>query len=147
MTAATSPTANPNPRTVFTCSSPTHEANEVRRVRCGHHRGAIERFEARDPEPHVHSAVYEIYHAETGECLHVGEATWLISRLNDRYNTRSGSQIKAFVENDEEIDIDASDAWERTEITYVSGVDGDQSGRKEVERALIREFEPRYNTR
>lgn len=93
------------------------------------------------------SAVYGIYDGRSGECLYIGGAKWLISRLNDHYNTRSGSQIKAFVEEDDEIDIDARTVWKRTEIKYVSGIEGGQAGRKRVESALIRELNPRYNTR
>ena len=104
-------------------------------------------FRSKRPEPHVRSAVYGIYDSHSGECLHVGEAKWLVSRLNDHSNTRSGSQIKAFVEGDETIDIDASNVWERTEVTYVSGIEGGQEGRKRVESVLIRELEPRYNSR
>lgn len=107
----------------------------------------VEAFRAKDTESHVRSAVYGIYDSRSSDCLYIGEAKWLISRLNDHYNTRSGSQIKAFVEDDEGIDIDASDVWERTEIKYVSGIDGGKKGRKRVESALIRELEPRYNTR
>lgn len=104
-------------------------------------------FKSRPTEPHVRSAVYGIYDSQSGECLYVGEAKWLVSRLNDHYNTRSGSQLKAFVEGDEAIDIDASNVWERTEVKYVGGIEGGQEGRKRVESVLIRELEPRYNSR
>jgi len=106
----------------------------------------VEEFKRREPEPHVWSAVYGIYDSQTGECLYVGEAKWLISRLNDHYNTRSGSQIKAFVENDDSIEIDATNVWQRTAIKYISGIEGGQKGRKNVESVLIDELEPRYNT-
>lgn len=94
----------------------------------------------------MRSAVYGIYDSQTKECLYIGEAKWLVSRLNDHYNTRSGSQIKAFVEGDETIGIDASNVWERTEVKYVSGIEGGQQGRERVESALIRGLEPRYNS-
>lgn len=106
----------------------------------------IQEFKEEEPEPHVRSAVYGIYDSQSGECLYIGEAKWLISRLNDHYNTHSGSQIKAFVGEDDEIDIEASNVWERTETKYVSGIEGGQVGRMSVERALIRELNPRYNT-
>jgi hypothetical protein len=57
------------------------------------------------------------------------------------------SQIKAFVEGDESVDIDASNVWGRTEVKYVSGIEGGQQGRKRVESVLIRELEPRYNSK
>jgi hypothetical protein len=104
-------------------------------------------FKSSRTEPHVRSAVYGIYDGRSGECLYIGEAKWLVSRLNDHYNTRSGSQIKAFVEADESIDIDASTVWERTEVKYVSGIEGGQAGRKRVESVLIDELDPRYNSR
>lgn len=107
----------------------------------------VREFLDKETEPHVASAVYGIYDRRTGDCLYIGEAKWLVSRLNDHYNTRSGSQIKAFVEDDEEIDIDADNVWERTEIKYVSGIEGGKKGRTDVESALIDELEPRYNTR
>lgn len=107
----------------------------------------VEEFKAKESEPHIRSAVYGIYDSQSGECLYIGEAKWLISRLNDHYNTRSGSQIKAFVESDDEIDIHRNNVWERTEIKYVSGIEGGQEGRKTIESALIRELNPRYNTR
>ncbi|RNJ25677.1 GIY-YIG nuclease family protein [Halosegnis longus] len=110
-------------------------------------RDVVNDFKEKEPTPHVRSAVYGIFDAETRACLYIGEAKWLISRLNDHYNTRTGSQIKAFVENDDEIDIDASNVWERTAVKYVSGIDGGQKGRKEVESVLIEELNPRYNTR
>lgn len=81
-----------------------------------------------------------------GECLYIGEAKWLLGRLNDHYNTRSGSQIKAFVSRDDGIDIGANNVWERTEIKYVSEVVGGKSGRLAVESALIERENPRYNT-
>lgn len=106
----------------------------------------VEEFKAKQTEKHVRSAVYGIYDSHSGNCLYIGEAKWLISRLNDHYNTRSGSQIKAFVEGDDGIDIDATNVWERTEVKYVSGIEGGQKGRRRIESALIRELEPRYNT-
>ncbi|WP_136589477.1 GIY-YIG nuclease family protein [Salinigranum halophilum] len=107
----------------------------------------VEEFKSKRRERHVRSAVYGIYDRQSGECLYIGEAKWLISRLNDHYNTRSGSQIKAFVEADDGIDIDASTVWGRTDVKYVSGIDGGKQGRRRVEAALIRELEPRYNSR
>jgi hypothetical protein len=106
----------------------------------------VTEFKSKRTEGHVRSAVYGIYDSRTKECLYIGEAKWLVSRLNDHYNTRSGSQIKAFVEGDETIGIDASNVWERTEVKHVSGIEGGQQGRKRVESALIRELEPRYNS-
>ena len=106
----------------------------------------VTEFKRREPQPHAHSVVYGIYDSRTGECLYVGEAKWLVSRLNDHYNTRSGSQIKAFVEDDDEIDIDASNVWKRTAVKYVAGVDGGKGGRREVESLLIDQLDPRYNT-
>lgn len=106
----------------------------------------VEEFQQSEPESHVRSVVYGIYDSRSGECLYIGEAKWLISRLNDHYNTRSGSQIKAFVEDDAEIGIDATNVWKRTEIKYVSGIEEGKKGRKRVESALIREENPRYNT-
>lgn len=107
----------------------------------------VDRFREREPTPHAHSVVYGIYDRRTGEPLYVGEAKWLISRLNDHYNTRSGSQIKAFVEDDEEIDIDANTVWDRTAIKYVAGIAGGASGRRTVESMLIDQLDPRYNSR
>ncbi|MFD1642580.1 hypothetical protein [Halohasta litorea] len=110
-------------------------------------RDYVEAFKSKDTEPHIWSAVYGIYDSRSGDCLYIGEAKWLISRLNDHYNTRTGSQIKAFVESDDEVDIDASNVWVRTEIKYVSGIEGGQKGRKRIESTLIQELDPRYNTR
>lgn len=104
----------------------------------------VQRFMDKDPMPHERGVVYGIFDDRTGECLYVGEAKWLISRLNDHYNTRTGSQIKAFVEDDDAIDIDATNVWERTAIKYVEGL-GD--ARYEVEQRLIERLTPRYNTR
>jgi len=59
----------------------------------------------KDPIPHEKGVVYGIFNDRTGECLYVGEAKWLISRLNDHYNIRTGSQIKAFVEDNDVIYI------------------------------------------
>ncbi|PSQ20679.1 hypothetical protein BRD04_07655 [Halobacteriales archaeon QS_9_67_17] len=107
----------------------------------------VEEFKRKETEPHIKSAVYGIYDSVTGECLYIGEAKWLISRLNDHYNTRTGSQIKAFVKSDDEIDINPDNVWKRTEVKYVSGIEAKQEGRKQVESTLIRELNPRYNTR
>jgi hypothetical protein len=107
----------------------------------------VSSFKSAETESHIRSAVYGIYDSQSGECLYIGEAKWLISRLNDHYNTLTGSQIKAFVEADEKIDIDATNVWERTDIKYVSGIDGGQKGRKAVESILIDDLPPRYNTR
>lgn len=106
----------------------------------------VQEFKQREPETHIWSAVYGIYDSRSGDCLYIGEAKWLVSRLNDHYNTRSGSQIKAFVEDDDEIEINAENVWDRTEINYASGIEGGKKGRKRVESALIRELNPRYNT-
>lgn len=103
-------------------------------------------FREREPTPHAHSVVYGIYDRQTGECLYVGEAKWLVSRLNDHYNTRSGSQIKAFVEADDTVSIDASNVWERTAVKFVAGIDGGAEGRRSVESILIDQLDPRYNS-
>lgn len=110
-------------------------------------RDAVDEFIEKDPQEHARSVVYGIYDTESGECFYVGEAKWLVSRLNDHYNTRTGSQIKAFVENDDSIDIDATDVWERTAVKYVDGIEDGKAGRMRVESALIDELNPRYNTR
>lgn len=111
---------------------------------------ATEEFKSKEPKSHSFDVVYGIYHKETGECLYVGEAKRLISRMNDHYNTKASnadsdntfSEIKACVHHDSEIDLTAENVWEKTEIKHIEDV----SQRKEVEQALIQEIQPRYNS-
>jgi excinuclease UvrABC nuclease subunit len=51
-------------------------------------------FKSRPTEPHVRSAVYGICDSRLGECLYIGEAKWLVSRLNDHYNTRTRARSR-----------------------------------------------------
>lgn len=89
------------------------------------------------------SAVYGIYSRE-GDCLWIGESENLYSRLDDHYHSSRGSTIRGCIENDEYINISVDELWEETLLkTYT--VKG-KSKRKQLERRLIRELNPRYNS-
>lgn len=89
------------------------------------------------------SAVYAIYSLDR-RCLYVGESENFYSRLDDHYHSSRGSTIRGCIENDENTNISVDNLWEKTMLRTITGV-SNSSKRKQLERELITELEPKYN--
>jgi len=102
----------------------------------------IQKFKSKNLVKPKISAVYGIY-TLSGECLWIGETENLYSRLDDHYHSSRGSTIRGCVENDDQFNISIDELWERTALKTISVKDTKR--RKELEKRLIEELEPRYN--
>ena len=89
------------------------------------------------------SAVYAIY-SRDNECLYVGETENFYSRLDDHYHSTRSSSIRGNIQDDEDTDISVDSLWEETKIKTMTGF-SDTSERKQLERKLIEDLNPKYN--
>ncbi|MFA1610034.1 GIY-YIG nuclease family protein [Halobellus rubicundus] len=108
----------------------------------------IREFKLQEPSASKRSVVYGIYDRRTGELLYVGETQALIRRISDHFRTRSGSNLLALVEDDDEINIEGGregNIWDRTAIKYVE-VTGSRERRRLIEEAIEAELNPRYSS-
>lgn len=108
----------------------------------------IREFKLQESSPSKRSVVYGIYNRKTGELLYIGETRALIRRISDHFRTRSGSNLLALVEEDDDISIEGGqdgNIWERTMIKYIE-VTGSRGRRRLIEEAIESELNPRYSS-
>lgn len=96
------------------------------------------------------AGVYVIFDGNTGEPLYVGESKNVYQRLFDHHmELQSGSNtVREHVNVDPELDRDTAQGamWEWTQWAWIA-LPEDRTHRKEVERAVEAELEPRYASR
>ena len=95
-------------------------------------------------EPGNMQGVYAIFVKGTENCLYVGESGNLRSRVNGHFNNSKSSDLRGYIQRDDESPVEANELQYVTEVRIMQMSGSEATHRRTVEEKLTEKLEPVY---
>lgn len=95
-------------------------------------------------EPGKMQGVYAIFVKGTDNCLYVGESGNLRSRINGHFNNSKKSDLRGYIQRDENSPVEAKEVQYVTEVRIMQMPGSEATHRRTIESKLTNKLEPTY---